>query len=131
MAIFIYSFCSKKCSSNICMPIEKLLCIFDFVVLLIEFFLIWTSTEIALTHKIIHYVELLYFILKKDQMHNKLYPHYTIYIIFLFCRDMSWMFGFVSIVFLGGLDTKSNQMPPPKLQTEAFSIPFYSATDLQ
>lgn len=76
------------------MPIEKLLCIFDFAVLLIEFFLVWTSTEIALTHKIIHYVELLYFILKKDQMHNKLYPHYTIYIIFLFCRDMSWMLWF-------------------------------------
>lgn len=27
-------------------------------------------------------------------MHNKLYPHYTIYFIFLFCRDMSWMLWF-------------------------------------
>lgn len=87
-------FLFKRRSSNICMPIEKLLCISDFVVFLIEVFLIWISTEIALTYKIIHYMELLYFILKKDQMHNKLYPRYTIYIIFLFCRDMSWILWF-------------------------------------
>lgn len=52
-------------------------------------FLIQISTEIALTHKIIHYMEYSVFYQKKDQMHNKLYPHYTIYIIFLFCGDMS------------------------------------------
>lgn len=86
---YIYiQFLFKRHTSNIFMPIEKLLCTSDFVVLLIEFFLMWISTEIALTHRIIHYMELLYFMLKKDQMHNKLYPHYTVYIIFLFCRDM-------------------------------------------
>lgn len=92
---YIYKqFLFKRHSSNVCMPIEKLLCISDFVVLLIECFLIWISTEIALIHGIIHCLELFYFMLKKPQMHNKLYPHYTIYIIFLFCRDMSWILWF-------------------------------------
>lgn len=59
-------FLFKRHSSNICMPIEKLLFTSDFVILLIEF-LIWISTEIALAHKLIHYMELLYLILKKTK----------------------------------------------------------------
>lgn len=79
---YIYvQFLFKRHTSNIFMPIEKLLCTSDFVVLLIEFFLMRISTEIALTHRIIHYMELLYFMLKKrpnaQQIISSLYSlHY-------------------------------------------------------